>query len=98
MLQCTVAIYIPINVKAQFQYVKRSTLVWYETVKIPSLRYLIKVPSTKLYNQFGTDSFGNLNQNSLGHALERFSPEENKRHAGRKLEQLNTTKNSVTLK
>lgn len=48
MLQCAVAIYIPINVKAQFQYVKRSTLVWYETVKIPSLGYLIKVPSTKL--------------------------------------------------
>lgn len=48
MLQRAVAIYILINVEVQFQYVKKSTLVWYETVKIPLLGYLMKVSSTDL--------------------------------------------------
>lgn len=86
ILQRVAAIYILVNVEVPFQYVKKSTLVWYEIVKILSLGYLMKVPSTKLQNHFGLHSFGNLNQNSLGHALEGFSPEENKRHGGRKLE------------
>lgn len=48
MLQRAVAIYSLINVEVQFQYVKKSTLVWYERLKIPSLGYLMKVLSTKL--------------------------------------------------
>lgn len=44
MLQSAVAIYILINIEVQFQYVKKSTSVWYETVKILSLGYLMKVP------------------------------------------------------
>lgn len=44
MLQSAVAIYILINVEVQFQYVKKSTSVWYEIVKILSLGYLMKVP------------------------------------------------------
>jgi len=48
MLQRASAIYILINVEVQFQYVMKSALAWYETVKILSLGYLMKVPSTKL--------------------------------------------------
>lgn len=48
MLQRAAAIYILINIEVQFQYVKKSVLVWYEPVKILSLGYLMKVPSTKL--------------------------------------------------
>lgn len=58
----------------------------------------MKEPSTKLQIRFGSDSFGNLNQNSSGHALEGFSPEEYKKHGGRKLEELDTTRKYIALK
>lgn len=80
------SVYILISVKVQPQHVKKSTHAWQETVKLPSLGYLMKVPSTKLQIHVGSDSSGNVNQYSLGHALEGFSPEEYKRHGGRKLE------------
>lgn len=48
MLQRAAAIYILINIEVQFQYVTKSASIWYETVKILSLGYLMKVPSTKL--------------------------------------------------
>lgn len=48
MLQRAAAIYILINVEVQFQYVMKSALAWYETVKLLSLGYLMRAPSTKL--------------------------------------------------
>ena len=48
MLQRAAAIYILINIEVQFQYVTKSASVSYETVKILSLGYLMKGPSTKL--------------------------------------------------
>lgn len=98
VLQCVTAVYNLINVKVQPQHVKKCAQVWYETVKLPSLGYLKKVPFTKLQIRFGSDSLGNLSQNSLGHALERFSLEGYKKHGGRKWEELDTTRKYVALK